>query len=91
MAYQTRFKSVDDIDSEYRIFSQIIGILWTMPGEAALIELAKASNVGKSTLYSWKAGATLTPQIGTLTRVAHSLGFEIVMKRTRRAPLRTVK
>jgi hypothetical protein len=86
-----KYKSAEDISSEYRIFNEILVMLWRLNGEAEIRELAAASNVGASTLYAWRGGATITPQIGTLTRVARSLGYEIVLKRTRRAPIRAVR
>jgi transcriptional regulator with XRE-family HTH domain len=88
---QTRFKNADDIESEYRIFNEILVMLWRLNGEAEIKELAHASGVGVSTLYAWRSGYTISPQIRTLTRVARSLGYEIVLKRTRRAPLRQVR
>jgi DNA-binding phage protein len=88
---QTQYKNADDIDSEYRIFSQILVLLWNTHGQAAMRELAHASGVGESTLYSWKLGTTMTPRIDTLTKVAKALGYEIVLKRTRRAPIRAVR
>ena len=85
---QARFKSADDFESEYRIYASIIGLLWSLNGEAEMKELAKASKVGVSTIYAWKNGTTITPRIDTLTKVARALGYEIVLKRSRRAPLR---
>lgn len=84
------FTAADDVTSEYRIFSQILVMLWGLNGEAEMKELAKASTVGVSTLYAWKSGYTQTPRIDTLTKVAKAMGYEIVLKRTRRAPLRAV-
>lgn len=55
--------------------------------------VAEEAGIHWGTLYAWCAGNTFSPQIRTLAAVARTLGYEIVLKRTKAAPpkLRVIK
>lgn len=48
--------------------------------------IAEEAGIHWTTLYSWCALKTWSPQIRTLAAVARALGYDIVLKRHRPAP-----
>lgn len=83
-------KKREDVTSEYALFRVILDHLWNL-NDGGIASLASAAGVSGSTLYFWRNGDVTTPRIDTLTKVGKALGYEMVFKRLKRAPLRRVK
>lgn len=85
------YKSKEEFHSEFEMFMTIVRHLWQLNGEAEMKQVAKQAGVHWGTLYNWKSGETVTPRIDTLTKVARVFGYEICLKKTKKAKLVRVK
>ena len=73
--------------TELAIFKQIKYML----NDYNIYSVAATAGVSQQTLYNWYNGITRFPQLRTIVKVAHALGYELELKRKSKPALRLVK